>query len=232
LPDHSGATVPDFHRLPNPSQFVTIKSNPENVNACAALMTARLTLISHGTTRATLGARFPDDDPLEAAADRAVARIAASCPPISRVLTSPALAARQTAAYFPSDFEIDAALDDCDYGRWRGHALTQIQEEEPDNLAAWLTDPNAIPHGGESLTALIRRVSGWLDLRLGDHGRMIAITHSAVIRAAIVAVLAAPPSAFWRIDIEPLGLIELTSDGIRWRLRATMRRATEESIMR
>ena len=191
-------------------------------------MTARLTMISHGATPATRGARFPDDDALEAAAEREAARVAAALLPIRRVLTSPVLAARQTAAHFLPDFAIDAALADCDHGRWRGRGLMQIHTEEPENLAAWMTDPDAMPHGGESLTALIGRVSGWLDTRLGDHGRMIAITHGAVMRAAIVAVLAAPAQAYWRIDIEPLGLIELTSDGTRWRVRAAMPYSSEE----
>jgi hypothetical protein len=33
-------------------------------------------------------------------------------------------------------------------------------------------------------------------------------------------VLAAPAGAFWRIDVAPLAIIELGSDGRRWNLRA------------
>ena len=46
------------------------------------------------------------------------------------------------------------------------------------------------------------------------------MTHAAVIRAAVLIVLDAPASAFWRIDVEPLSLTDLRFDGRRWALRA------------
>jgi broad specificity phosphatase PhoE len=184
-------------------------------------MTARLILLSHGATSATLGARFPDDEPLDAAARARLTEIAGTFRASGRVLSSPALAARQTAAYLSPDVAVDEALADCDHGRWKGRNLAQIHEEEPENLAAWMSDPTSASHGGESVTGLIERVSGWLDAQHAGRGRMIAVTHGAVIRAAVISILDAPASAFWRIDIEPLGSIELTSNKTRWALRVS-----------
>ena len=45
------------------------------------------------------------------------------------------------------------------------------------------------------------------------------MTHAAVLRATLVAVLGAPPSAFWLIDARPLSTLTLTSDGRRWAVR-------------
>ena len=45
------------------------------------------------------------------------------------------------------------------------------------------------------------------------------MTHPAVIRAALVTVLDAPPIAFWRIDVPPLTRMWLTGRGGIWKLR-------------
>jgi hypothetical protein len=47
-------------------------------------------------------------------------------------------------------------------------------------LDAWLADPRATPHGGESLLDFITRVGGWLDTRpVGDGGRIVAVAGPA-----------------------------------------------------
>jgi broad specificity phosphatase PhoE len=87
-------------------------------------------------------------------------------------------------------------------------------------VAAWLSDAEAAPHGGESLADLFRRVSAWMDECIRE-GHTIAVTHAAVIRAAIIHVLDAPARSFWRIDIEPLSVTKLRGDGVRWTLVAS-----------
>jgi broad specificity phosphatase PhoE len=47
----------------------------------------------------------------------------------------------------------------------------------------------------------------------------VAITHPAVVRAAIVHALGAPPAAFWRIDVAPLSRTDLSGRDGRWNLR-------------
>jgi broad specificity phosphatase PhoE len=182
-------------------------------------MSARLTLICHGPTAATRASAFPLDEPLE---DGAIEQIRALGPSLrrwDRALSGPALRARQTAEALSLNADVDAALRDCDYGRWCGRKLADIQAAQEEEVAAWLSDPNAASHGGESRIALMLRVSNWLADRLRDDGHTIAVTHAAVIRAAVIDVLGAPSEAFWRIDVEPMSLIDLRSDRRRWVLR-------------
>jgi broad specificity phosphatase PhoE len=183
-------------------------------------MPTRLTLICHGATAATRSAAFPLDEPIEARAVEQAAALRDRLRRPDRVWTSPALRARQTAAALAFDAIPDPLLRDCDYGRWSGRHLREIQTEEPELIAAWLSDMNAAPHGGESIAALLRRVATWLDQHKDDGGHGIAITHAAVIRAAFLHAIAAPVASFPHIDIGPLSLIDLRSDGTRWTWRA------------
>lgn len=180
-------------------------------------MTTRLTWINHGATAANRTASFPVDEPLE---EKTLGE--AAMPTLGRadrVFTSPALRARQTAEILGFEATVAPSLRDCDYGRWAGRPLMSLHSEEPENLALWMSDPEAAPHEGESLQQLGRRVTGWMNEEMPLGGRVIAVTHAAVIRAAILNVLKAPPAAFWTIDIQPLGMARMTHDGRRWSLR-------------
>lgn len=182
-------------------------------------MKARLTWISHGATASNRAATFPADEPLE---DKAVRRTAGLAPQVrgaDRVWISPARRAGQTAEILGLDGTVDAALRDCDYGRWTGKTIAAIHAEDPDGLAAWMGSFEAAPHGGESLSRLLARVGGFLDARRGDAGHAVIITHASVIRAGLLHVLQAPPQAFWTIDVEPLSVTEFSGDGRRWVLR-------------
>ena len=182
-------------------------------------MASRLLLLCHGMTAAQRGARFADDEPLEDSASVAIAALKGKLPAFQRCWTSPTLRARATARLLGIEAVVEAALADADYGRWKGKAMAEIADKEPKSIAAWLADPSARPHGGESIRDLTTRVGAWLDGQLATGGRSLAITHQAVIRAAIVHVLGAPAPAFWRVDVEPLSQTELSSDGRRWNLR-------------
>ena len=183
-------------------------------------MTARLDLLAHGASAATRATRFPDDEPLEASAVSALEAVRGRLRPYAEVLTSPARAARETAAALGLDAEVEAVLRDCDYGRWRGLASKDVAEREPDEFATWLADPAAAPHGGESFAALIERIGAWLTQALTREGATLAVTHASVVRAAIVNALGAGSSAFARIDVAPLSLARLSGHGQRWNLVA------------
>ena len=183
-------------------------------------MTARLDLLAHGASAATRGARFPDDDSLEASAIGALEALRGRLRPYAQVLTAPARAARETAVALGFDAEVEMALSDCDYGRWRGRASQDVAEREPDEFAAWLGDPAAAPHGGESPAVLIERVGAWLTQALARESATLAVTHASVVRAAIVNVLGASSSSFARIDVAPLSLARLSGHAGRWNIVA------------
>ena len=183
-------------------------------------MTARLDLLAHGASAATRAARFPDDEALEPSAVGALETSRGRLCPYARVLTSPARAARETARTLGFDAEVETALSDCDYDRWRGLVAKDVARREPEAFAAWLGDPAAAPHGGESLAALIERTGAWLTQSLAGEGATLAVTHASVVRAAIVNALGADPHAFWRIDVAPLSLVRLSGREGRWNLLA------------
>jgi broad specificity phosphatase PhoE len=183
-------------------------------------MTARLELLAHGASSATRAARFPDDEALEPPAVAALEVLRGRLRSYACVLTSPSRAAHETAAALGLKADVDKALRDCDYGRWRGLLVADVAAQEPDAFAAWRGDPVAAPHGGESLAELIERASAWLDRSLVRGGATLAVTHASVVRAAIVTALGAPPSTFWRIDVPPLWRARLTGADGRWNLAA------------
>ncbi|MCZ4512476.1 histidine phosphatase family protein, partial [Streptomyces sp. ActVer] len=66
----------------------------------------------------------------------------------------------------------------------------------------------------------IQRVGGWPDTRPADDGgRIVAVAEPAVVRAALVYVLKAHPSAYWNLDVRPLSTATLTGRAGRWNLR-------------
>ncbi|NYE44297.1 broad specificity phosphatase PhoE [Streptomyces fulvorobeus] len=112
----------------------------------------------------------------------------------------------------------EPALADWDMGRWAGKRLSEVSGSEPEGVAAWLADPDAAPHGGESLTGFSARVGGWLDGLGQGGGRVLAVVEPAAVRAAVVHGLGLPPAAFWRLDVAPLTLTELSGRSERWNL--------------
>ena len=64
-----------------------------------------------------------------------------------------------------------------------------VAELEPEAFQSWLSDPAATPHGGESVEELIARIKTWLNGALLRQEHIIAITHPAVMRAAVLAAI-------------------------------------------
>jgi broad specificity phosphatase PhoE len=178
---------------------------------------ARLTLISHAPTSAVRRAAFPRDESIEEIARE---RIREMNWRFDRVCCGPEKRTQETAMALGLSATVDPALRDCDYGRWAGRNLSELQMENPDEVAQWLSDPDAAPHGGESIHNLIVRVAGWLAEQTKS-GHTIAVTHPPVIRGAIASVLQAPALAFWRIDVAPLTVTDIRFNGSSWSLRST-----------
>lgn len=176
----------------------------------------RLTLVSHGMTDAMAAGRFPTDEPLNALGRGQVSDVRAELKDADRTYCGPESRAIQTADQLGLQAQIEPRLADLDHGRWRGEVLGRVQ---PAELAIWLTDPTRAPHGGETVVALIDRVRAWMDTLTSERVRVVAVTHPAVIRAAVLVVLDAPPKSFWRMDIAPASRTVLHFRGHAWTLR-------------
>ena len=173
--------------------------------------------VRHAPTSATRAAGFPEDEPIDARARAEAASLANSLPRRFEALCSPALRCRETAAAagVAEPLVVDA-LAECDFGAWAGRTLAELHAAAPADVAAWMEDPDARPHGGESLSAFAARVGAWLDGEAARDGWAVAFTHGGVVKAAVVHALGAPLPAFWRIDVAPLSLTELHAHEGRW----------------
>lgn len=167
----------------------------------------------HAATSATRASAFPLDEPLDDRARSAGAALSSALPRHCEVLSSPALRCRQTAEAAGLRPRLEERLVECDFGRWAGTTLDEI---DPDDGRVWMLDPDAAPHGGESLRELAARVAAWLDEQAGADGAAAAITHAGVVKAAVVHALGAPLAAFWQIDAAPLSVTELHAHDGRW----------------
>lgn len=177
---------------------------------------ARLTLVSHAMTDAVSAGRFPTDEPVNAVGRRQLGpsidfgstEFTSVCGPEQRCL--------QTAELLGLHATVEPRLADLDCGRWRGDVLGGVDAAD---LAVWLTDASSAPHGGESIVDLMSRVSAWLE-SISGRPRIVAVTHPAVVRAAILLALDAPPKSFWRIDVAPASRTTMHFRGHAWTLRS------------
>jgi broad specificity phosphatase PhoE len=160
------------------------------------------------------------DESLEKAEAAKAGALGWIAPRTQQIFAGPELRTQQTALALGLNFVVADELRDCNYGRWSGLDLAEIQEREPDKVMAWLMDTSAAPHEGESIAALIGRVGRWVEAQ-HDAGHTIAVTHPTVVRAAVLHALDAPQLSFWRIDIAPLTLTDLRFNGRAWTLRSS-----------
>lgn len=155
--------------------------------------------------------------------EKEAARLGARLKRPASIRSSPARSGLQTAQALGLDPAVaivtDPHLGDWDVGSWRGLPLADVAAQDEAGFQAWLAEPAAAPHGGETLLQLIERAGEWLHARCAERGRLVAVSHAAVLRAAVVHVLQAPAPAFWKVDAPPLSCLDLSSDGRRWTLR-------------
>ena len=178
----------------------------------------RLLLVRHASTNATRAVAFPVDEPLDERGRIAAVRLVHALPRGCEVISSPALRCRQTAEAAGVHAWIDERVSECDFGRRAGATLRQIDAEDPDGARAWMLEPGAAPHGGESLRDFAARIGLWLESQTQADGAAAVITHGGVVKAAVINALGAPIEAFWRIDAAPLSVTELHCHEERWTL--------------
>ena len=120
-------------------------------------MAHRLLVVAHAATTATRSLVFGDPGGLLQTEIRRLSGRVASW------ASGPEAACQATAVCLGSQAEPIPDLRDCDFGAWRGRTLVDVAVEHARALDAWLHDPYAAPHGGESLAELIDRVGRVLD---------------------------------------------------------------------
>lgn len=180
----------------------------------------RVVLLCHAATAATHSAAFAHDaDQVESAELRAATALAPTMPRAERILRAPSRRCGETAIALGLIAEPEPALEGCDFGTWAGRKLDDLMAESPESVRAWLSDPSAGPHGGESLATLTARLGRWLDGLAGPRATL-AVVDPTVARAAISYAVTGGPGSIFRFDVAPLSRTVLVGEPGRWSLRA------------
>jgi broad specificity phosphatase PhoE/ribonuclease HI len=177
-------------------------------------------LLRHGQTALSTERRFAGrgDIPLTEVGERqaadAAARLAARGG-IDVIVTSPLRRARRTAEAVAEatgvPLRVEDGLVETDFGKWEGLTFAEASARWPDELSAWLRDPDLAPPGGESFAAAARRVSAALDRLLAEHRfqTLLLVSHVTPIKTLACRALLAPPAAMFRISLDVASLCEI-----------------------
>lgn len=176
-----------------------------------------LIVVRHGRTPANasgllLGRRL--DPGLDDLGRRQVDALAQALPAPDRVISSPLLRTRETAAAFGHPVELDDRWIELDYGTLDGTPLRDVPVEV---WAAWRADPDLAPGGGESLAVLGERVRSACD-ELADEAAerdVLVVTHVSPVKAALAWALGVGDEVAWRAFVAPASItrIAITVEG-------------------
>ncbi|MGW7818005.1 bifunctional RNase H/acid phosphatase [Streptomyces puniciscabiei] len=181
---------------------------------------ATFVLLRHGETPLTPQKRFSGSggtDPSLSAAGREqahrVAEALARRGTVQTILASPLTRTRETAAVVAArlglDVTIEEGLRETDFGAWEGLTFGEVRERYPDDLNAWLADPEARPTGGgESFAETATRIAATRDKLVAAHaGRtVLLVTHVTPIKTFVRLALGAPPESLFRMELSAASL--------------------------
>jgi probable phosphoglycerate mutase len=182
-------------------------------------------LVRHGETTWGAQARFAgrEDVPLTARGRRQAEAVAARIRPLrpSVVLTSPLQRCRTTAEAIAAEVGapvvIDERLMDGLLGEWTGYRASEIEQRWPAEFAAWRSDPDAPPPGGESFNGIRDRVRPLLNEAVQSYrGHTVAlVTHAATGKMVLATALNVGSAVAYRVRVDTASLTGFTveSDG-------------------
>ena len=170
-------------------------------------------LLRHGQTALSVEKRFsgtgdPELTDLGRAQAQAAAARVAGIDGIAAVVSSPLRRAFATAAEAAQVLGLEVLVEDdlreTDFGDWEGRSFAEIRATWPDEMAAWLADPEVPPPGGESFAATARRVRAARDRIISTFpGRsVLLVSHVTPIKTLVRIALEAPPVALYRLHLD------------------------------
>ncbi|MGW1253697.1 bifunctional RNase H/acid phosphatase [Streptomyces sp. NPDC002513] len=177
-------------------------------------------LLRHGETPLTPLKRFSGsgggDPSLSGIGRRQAERAAgvlAARGTVQAVVSSPLARCRETAgivaARLGCEVSVEDGLRETDFGAWEGLTFGEVRERYPDDMDAWLRDPEAEPTGGgESFAAVARRVAAARDRLVASYaGRtVLLVSHVTPIKTLVRLALGAPPQALFRMELSAASL--------------------------
>jgi probable phosphoglycerate mutase len=105
----------------------------------------------------------------------------------------------------------DDAFRETDFGAWEGLTFAEVREGWPDEMAAWMADPQIAPPGGESFADVDIRVTEALQRILAEREgrRVLIVSHVTPIKTLVAAALLAPPAALYRMHLDLAAVSEV-----------------------
>jgi probable phosphoglycerate mutase len=139
------------------------------------------------------------------------------------VVASPMVRTQETAAAIGRRIgrhvHTDAAFAEVDFGDWEGLAVPEVDSRWPGQLRRWYEDPTVAAPGGESMTAVGRRVEAGLAglLEAGTARTVVVVSHAMAIRAAVGVSLGVPAHAWPWLRVLPgsVSVVRWWPDGMR-----------------
>lgn len=170
-----------------------------------------LFVVRHGQTAANAAGLLLGraDPPLTAIGQRQAEALAIALPRPDRLLSSPLHRARDTAAAFGVEVEIDDRWIELDYGELDGAPVASVTA---DLWQRWRADLGFVPSGGESLRDLgarVREACAELEPDARDHD-VVVVTHVSPIKAAVAWALDASDSVVWRMFVEEAAVARIS----------------------
>jgi broad specificity phosphatase PhoE len=135
---------------------------------------------------------------------------------------SPSFRAQVTAKIiaYVHDLEVQeiVALDDVEFGAWRGRTLSELEQQA--EWQGWHADPdNARCPAGETIKEAGARLLSVLDgLPAHPDGIIVLVTHANMIRAALATILGCSFAIAMRFDIAPASITELREKKGNWQV--------------
>lgn len=219
--DQDTGTVVEPAAAADPDVDIT----PTAQDPAAALPYARagattFLLVRHGETTWGAEARFAgrEDVPLTARGRRQAQAVAARIRPLapSVVLTSPLRRCRTTAEAIAAQVGVQVVteqrLNDGLLGKWTGFRASEIAQRWPAEFAAWRSDPDAPPPGGESFTGIRERVRPLLNETVESYrGHTVAlVTHAATCKMILATALNVGSGMAYRVRVDTGSLTGFT----------------------
>ena len=194
-------------------------------------MATRVYFVRHGATQLTAENRFSGSvgvdlsDEGRAQVARLAVRIAGDevaalyCSDMSRAVETAQILARPR-ALTPVQ---DDALREISHGRWEGLSRQEVEEQFPEEYAAWEADPFTFaPVGGESGISVLARALPAVRRIVSAHPdkTTVVVSHKATLRLVLSSLLGIDPRGYRdRLDQSPacLNVVDF-KDSIRARL--------------
>ncbi|CNJ47567.1 adenosylcobalamin/alpha-ribazole phosphatase [Yersinia enterocolitica] len=130
-------------------------------------------------------------------------------------VSSQLLRARHTAdivlAGHPLNADINDQLNEMNFGEWEMRHHHDLQREDPDAWAAWVTDwQQASPTGGEAFIQFSDRVESVVQSLLSTNSHQtnrhdnnqLLVAHQGILSLMLARLLAMPAAAMWHFHFE------------------------------